>query len=397
MSTVSNRLSALSRSATLAMNQRSRELIQQGVDVINLSIGEPDFDTPDHIKEAAFQAIHDNFTHYPPVHGFLDLREAITHKLKRDNQLNYTTDEVLVSNGGKQSIANIMLSLVNPGDEVLIPTPYWVSYPEIVKLAEGQAVYIEADISQNFKITPEQLEEAISNKTKVFIFSSPSNPTGQIYSREELAGLVKVFTRYPHVFVVSDEIYEHINYVGKHETIASFTEIKDQVIIVNGVSKGYAMTGWRIGFMAGPEWIVRACQKLQGQYTSGACSIAQKAALAALLGDQSFIPNMVRIFAERRDLVVNRMSEIQGVKTECPQGAFYVLPDISSYFGKSYKGFTVNDCNDMALFLLNEAKVATVGGSAFGASNCIRFSYATSTEVLEKGLQRIEQALLKLN
>ncbi len=397
MTKVSNRLNALSRSATLAMNQRSRELELQGIDVINLSIGEPDFDTPDHIKQAAILAIHDNFTHYPPVHGFLDLREAVTHKLKRDNQLSYTVDEVIVSNGGKQAIANIMLSLINPGDEVIIPAPYWVSYPEIVKLAEGTAVYIEAGIDQKFKITPQQLEAAITDKTKAFIFSSPSNPTGQIYSLEELAGLVEVFKQYPEIFIISDEIYEHINYIGKHVTIASFAEIRDQVIIVNGVSKGYAMTGWRIGFAAGPSWIIRASQKLQGQYTSGACSISQKAALAALMGDQSFIPHMLKVFSGRRDLVVSRLEKMKGIISDRPLGAFYVLPDVSYFFGKSYKGFQVNDCNDMALYLLNEAQVATVGGLAFGAPNCIRFSYATSNQVLEEGLNRIEEALSKLN
>lgn len=397
MSQISNRLMSLSRSETLAMNQRSREMIRAGIDVINLSIGEPDFDTPDSIKEAAIQAIADNFTHYPPVPGFLDLREAISIKLKRDNGLDYRPEETIVSNGGKQSIANAMLCLVNPGDEVIIPAPYWVSYPEIVKLAEGVSVYIKAGIENNYKITPEQLEAAITPKSRVFIFSSPSNPTGQIYSREELAALAAVFVKYPKLMIISDEIYEHINYSGKHESIAQFLEIRNQVVIINGVSKGYAMTGWRIGFLAGPEWLVTACQKLQGQYTSGACAIAQKAALSALTGDQSFIPSMVRVFKERRDLVVRRLAEMPGVLSDCPEGAFYVLPDISYFFGKSNGNIEIRDCEDMAMYLLNEAHVATVAGAAFGAPGCIRFSYATSTEILEKGLDRIQKALSELN
>jgi len=396
MSKISNRLMSLSRSATLAMNQQSREMIREGIDIINLSIGEPDFDTPDYIKEAAIQAIHSNFTHYPPVPGFLDLREAVSFKLRRDNNLDYCTDEIIVSNGGKQAIANAMLCVVNPGDEVLIPAPFWVSYPEIVKLAEGKSVYIYSDISQQYKITPEQLEAAITPKSKAFIFSTPSNPSGQIYSREELAGLAKVFARHPQVMIISDEIYEHINYIGKHESIAQFEEIRDQVIVINGVSKGYAMTGWRIGFLAGPEWLVTACQKLQGQYTSGACAISQKAALSALMGDQSHISSMTSVFKERRDLVIARMRKMPGVLIEQPQGAFYVLPDISSFFGKSKGETEIGDCEDMAMYLLNEAQVATVSGAAFGAPGCIRLSYASSTEILEKGMDRIKKALSEL-
>ena len=396
MGKISNRLSALSRSATLAMNQRSRELVLEGFDIINLSIGEPDFDTPDHIKAAAIKAIHENFTHYPPVPGFMDLRKAVSSKLERDNDLHYTPNEIIISNGGKQVIANVLLSVMNPGDEIIIPAPFWVSYPEMAKLAEGIAVYIQADLSQDYKITPEQLEAAITPRSKVFIFSSPSNPSGQIYSRDELAALAEVFERYPQIIVISDEIYEHINYSGKHESIAQFEAIRDQVAIVNGVSKGYAMTGWRIGFLAGPQWLVESCQKLQGQYTSGACSIAQKAAKEALLGDQSHIPLMLAIFEERRDLVVEELKKMPGVKTGVPEGAFYVLPDISSYFGTSDGEFDVRDCEDMAMYLLNKAQVATVAGSAFGAIGCIRFSYATSTEILQKGLDRIAKALSEL-
>ncbi|MCK5821341.1 MAG: pyridoxal phosphate-dependent aminotransferase [Bacteroidales bacterium] len=396
MSAISNRLMSLSRSATLAMNQKSREMISQGIDIINLSIGEPDFDTPDYIKEAAIQAIHDNFSHYPPVPGFLDLREAVSLKLKRDNDLDYRPSEIIVSNGGKQAIANAMLCIVNPGDEVIIPAPYWVSYPEIVKLAEGESIILNSDISQQYKITPEQLEAAITPRSKAFIFSSPSNPTGQIYSRDELAGLAAVFSRHPQLMVISDEIYEHINYSGKHESIAQFEEIRNQVVVINGVSKGYAMTGWRIGFLAGPEWLVTACQKLQGQYTSGACAIAQKAALSALTGDQSFIPSMIKVFRERRDLVVARLKSMPGVLIDQPQGAFYVLPDISSFFGKSKGEIEIRDCEDIAMYLLNEAHVATVSGAAFGAPGTIRFSYATSTEILEKGLDRIQKALSNL-
>ena len=396
MGQISDRLSTLSRSATLAMNQRSRELISEGIDVINLSIGEPDFDTPDHIKEAAIQAIHENYTHYPPVPGFMDLREAVSVKLKRDNNLKYSPGEIIISNGGKQAIANVLLSVMNPGDEIIIPAPYWVSYPEIAKLAEGVAVYIETDLSQNFKITPEQLEAAITPRSKAFIFSSPSNPTGQIYSRDELAALAEVFARYPQIMVISDEIYEHINYNGKHESIAQFDSIRDQVALVNGVSKGYAMTGWRIGFLAGPEWLVESCQKLQGQYTSGACSIAQKAAKEALLGDQSMIPDMVKVFRERRDLVVSELLKMPGVKSGVPDGAFYVLPDISSFFGSSNGEFEIRDCEDMAMYLLNKAQVATVSGAAFGAQGCIRCSYATSTDILKIGLNRIAKALSEL-
>jgi len=396
MGRISKRLASLSKSATLAMNQRSRELVQEGLDIINLSIGEPDFDTPDHIKAAAVKAINDNFTHYPPVPGFLDLREAVSTKLKRDNDLLYNANEIIISNGGKQVIANVLLSVMNPGDEILIPSPYWVSYPEMAKLAEGVAVFIQADLDQNYKITPEQLEEAITPRSKAFIFSSPSNPSGQIYSRDELAALAEVFARYPQIMVITDEIYEHINYNGKHESIAQFDAIRDQVAIVNGVSKGYAMTGWRIGFLAGPQWLVEACQKLQGQYTSGACSIAQKAAKEALLGDQSIIPEMLKVFQERRDLVVEELKKMPGVKTGIPEGAFYVLPDISSFFGTSDGEFEVRDCEEMAMYLLNKAQVATVAGSAFGATGCIRFSYATSTDILQKGLDRIAKALSEL-
>ncbi len=393
MISISDRLAALSLSETLAMNQRSREMRRQGIDVINLSIGEPDFDTPDHIKEAAIKAIQDNFTHYPPVPGFLDLREAITIKLDRDNGLKYSPDEIIVSSGAKQSLANVMLSVLNPGDEALIPAPYWVSYPEMVKLAEAVPVFIPTGIEQNYKITPEQLEAYITPKTKLFIFNSPSNPSGQIYSRNELVALAGVFERHPEIMVLSDEIYEHIIYQEKHESIGQFESIRDQVIIVNGMSKAFAMTGWRIGYMAGPEWIVKACQKLQGQYTSGACAISQKASIAALLGDQSVIQDMVKVFKERRDLVVSYLREIPGFEGEIPQGAFYVLPDISAYFGKKAGDKIIKDANDLSMHLLTKAHVATVSGKPFGAPDCIRLSYASSAKILSEAMDRIKSEM----
>ena len=369
---------------------------RQGIDVINLSIGEPDFDTPVHIKEAAIKAIHDNFTHYPPVHGFLDLREAISFKLSRDNGLKYTPDEIIVSSGAKQSLANVMLSVLNPGDEAIIPAPYWVSYPEMVKLAEATTIIVPTGIEQNYKITPEQLESHITPKTKLFVFNSPSNPSGQIYSRNELEALAAVFERYPNIIVLSDEIYEHINYQNKHESIGQFESIRGQVVIINGMSKGYAMTGWRIGYMAGPEWLVRSCQKLQGQYTSGACSISQKAAVAALLGDQSVIQCMVKVFKERRDLVVSSLRDIPGFEGEIPQGAFYVLPDVSSYFGKRVGSKVIHDSDDLCMHLLNSANVATVSGKPFGAPGCLRLSYASNTKVLSEAMIRIKREMEKI-
>lgn len=393
---ISDRLAALSLSETLAMNQRSREMLKQGIDVINLSIGEPDFDTPVHIKEAAIKAINDNFTHYPPVPGFQDLREAVCTKLKRDNDLDYDPEEIIVSSGAKQSLANVILSVLNPGDEVIIPEPFWVSYPEMVKLAQAKSVYIPTGIEQNYKITPEQLEDYISPKTRMFIFNSPSNPSGQIYSREELAGLAEVFERHPQILILSDEIYEHINYNGKHESIGQFKSLRDQVVVVNGMSKAFAMTGWRVGYMAGPVWLVKACQKLQGQYTSGACSVSQKAAVAALLGDQTVIKCMVNVFRERRDLVVSYLREIPGFEGEIPQGAFYVLPDVSAYFGKKTDDFSIDNADDFSMYLLNKAHVATVSGKPFGAPDCIRISYASNTKVLSEAMFRIKKAMEKV-
>lgn len=393
---ISERLAKLAVSETLAMAQKSRELKRQGVDIIDLSIGEPDFDTPNHIKEAAIQAIHDNFTHYPPVPGFLDLREAICEKFRRDNGLEYSAEQVVVSNGAKQSIANILLSLLNPGDEVVIPAPYWVSYPEMVKMAEGVPVFIPAGIESNFKIGPEQLRQAITDKTKVFLFSSPSNPTGEIYTCDELQALAGVFREHPEVMVISDEIYEYINYSSGHCSLAQLPGMQERVAVVNGVSKGFAMTGWRIGYMAGPAWLAKACVKLQGQYTSGASTIAQKAALTAVSGGLDDVRKMVEIFRERRDLVVKLLDQIPYVQTNTPPGAFYVLPVVSAYYGKSCNGQIIKDSQDLAMYLLNEGHVAVVTGSAFGAPECLRLSYSTSTDKLQTAIQRIQQALSRL-
>jgi aspartate aminotransferase len=393
---VSRRLQLLAVSETLAMAQKSREMRGQGIDIIDLSLGEPDFNTPDHIKEAGIEAIRQNFTHYPPVSGYLDLREAISAKMKRDSGIDYTTDQVVVSNGAKQSIGNVLLSTVDPGDEVIIPAPYWVSYPEIIKMAEGKAVVVHAGIDQSFKITANQLEAAITPKTRAFLFSSPSNPTGEVYSREELADLVRIFEKHPQILIVSDEIYEYINYNGKHESIAQFESVRDRVAVINGVSKGYAMTGWRIGYMAGPLWLAKACQKLQGQYTSGASTIAQKASIAGLLGDQSVIQTMVDEFKVRRDLVVKRLSSIPGVRTNNPPGAFYVLPDVTFFYGKTDGTTIISTEGDVVMYLLNEAHVALVSGSAFGAPGCIRISYSTSQEIINKAIDRIEAALYRL-
>lgn len=393
MNQVSDRLAALAPSQTLAMSQKSNELRAQGVDVINLSVGEPDFNTPEHIKQAAKKAIDDNFSFYSPVPGYMDLRQAICAKLKKENGLEFTPEQIVVSNGAKQALCNTVLALVNPGDEVIIPAPYWVSYVEMVKLAEGRNVIVEADIDQNFKITPAQLEAAITPRTKMLLLCSPSNPTGSVYSREELKGLADVLSRHPGIFVVADEIYEHINYVGAHESIAQFAELEGRVVIVNGVSKAYAMTGWRIGFVAAPLWIAKACNKLQGQYTSGASSIAQKAAVAAFAGDQSCVEEMRKAFERRRDLVVKLASDIPGFRVNKPQGAFYLFPEVSHYFGKSYGNRTIKTSSDLAMFLLEEGHVATVAGDAFGSPNCLRFSYATSDENLTEALRRIKATL----
>lgn len=394
---LSTRLTALSPSETFAMAQKSNELKAQGIDVINMSVGEPDFNTPPHIKEAAKKAIDDNFSFYSPVAGFPDLKKAICEKLQSENELEYTPAQIVVSNGAKQSLCNVVLSIVDKGDEVIIPAPYWVSYPEMVKLAEGVPVFIYAGIEQDFKITPQQLEEVITPKTKALFLCSPSNPTGSVYTREELAAIARVLEKYPEVLVISDEIYEHINYVGQHESIAQFVTIRDRVIVANGVSKGYAMTGWRIGWIAAPQWVASACSMLQGQYTSGPSSISQKAALAAYTGDQSCVGEMRVAFERRRNLIVELLGQIPGLKVNNPMGAFYIFPDCTGYLKRSYNGKTIQTATDLAMYLLEEAHVACVGGDAFGAPGCIRLSYATSDKNVTEGVARIKKALEKLS
>lgn len=396
MAQLSERLNRLSPSETLAMSQKSSELKAQGIDIINMSVGEPDFNTPEHIKEAAKKAIDDNYSKYSPVAGYPALRNAIVAKLKNENGLDYTAGQISCANGAKQSVCNTIMTLVNAGDEVIIPAPYWVSYPEMVKLADGTPVTVPAGIEQDFKITPAQLEAAITPKTKLLILCSPSNPTGSVYNKEELAGLAAVLAKHPQVYIIADEIYEHINYIGKHESIAQFKEIQDRVVIVNGVSKAYAMTGWRIGFIAGPEWIVKAVNKLQGQYTSGPCSVSQKAAEAAYTGTQAPVEEMRQAFERRRDLIVKLAKEIPGFEVNVPQGAFYLFPKCSSYFGKSAEGRTINNAADLAMYLLEVGHVACVGGGAFGAPECIRMSYATSDENITEAMRRIKEALAKL-
>jgi len=399
MNYLSNRINNLSESETLAMTQKSRELKEQGFDVINLSIGEPDFNTPEFIKTAAKEAIDKNFTHYPPVPGYPELRQAICNKLKRDNNLDYTPDQIVVSTGAKHSIANVMLALVNPGDEVLVPAPYWVSYKEIVKLADGKAVYIPSSIETNFKVSPQQIEDAITDKTKVFIFSSPCNPTGTVYTKDELRAFAEVFARHKNIFVISDEIYEYINFLGKHESIAQFESMKDNVIVINGVSKGYAMTGWRIGYIAAPKPIAKACNKLQGQVTSGACSIAQKASFAAIDMDPKLTPEfkvMLDAFHERRDLLLGLLKDVPGVITNKPDGAFYVFMDVKYYFGKKDGETVINGSEDLSMYLLNKAYVAMVPGTAFGDPDCLRFSYATSKDVITEAVKRLKEALSNL-
>ena len=396
MAQLSDRLNRLAPSATLAMSQKSSEMKAQGIDVINMSVGEPDFNTPENIKEAAKKAIDDNFSRYSPVPGYPDLRKAIVAKLKNENGLDYTVNEVIVGTGGKQGICNVILALVNPGDEVIIPAPYWVSYPQMAKLAGGVPVIVNAGFDQDFKMTPEQLEAAITPKTKMLILCSPSNPTGSVYSKEELAALADVLRKHPDVFVLADEIYEHIDYIGKHHSIAQEPGLKEQVIIANGVSKAYAMTGWRIGFLAGPEWIIKGCNKLQGQYTSGTCSVSQKAAEAAYTLDQSAVEEMRQAFERRRDLIVKLAKEVPGLEVNIPQGAFYLFPKCNSYFGKSNGDKTINNSTDFAMYLLEEAHVATVGGDAFGDPDCFRMSYATSDENIKEAIRRIKEALSKL-
>ena len=397
MNKLADRLNRLSPSATLAMSQKSQELKAQGVDVINMSVGEPDFNTPDAIKEAAIKAINDNYSRYSPVPGYPVLRNAIVEKLKKENGLEYTAAQISVSNGAKQSVCNAIMALVNPGDEVIVPAPYWVSYPEMVKLADGTPVTIYAGIEQNFKITAEQLEAAITPKTKMLILCSPSNPTGSVYSKEELKSLADVLAKYPEIYIVADEIYEHINYIGKHESIAQFEKVRERVIIVNGVSKAYAMTGWRIGFIAAAEWIVKGCNKLQGQYTSGPCSVSQIASVEAYVGSQEPVAEMQKAFQRRRDLIVKLAKEIPGLEVNVPEGAFYLFPKCSSFYGKSYNGQTINNSDDLAMYLLTEAHVATVGGESFGAPDCFRMSYATSDENIVEAIKRIKEALAKLS
>ena len=396
MAQISNRIQALSPSATLAMSQKSNELKAQGVDVINLSVGEPDFFTPEHIKEAAKRAIDENYSFYTPVPGYLSLRKAICGKLLRENNLTFAPEQIIVSNGAKQSLCNCILSLVNPGDEVIIPTPAWVSYVEMVKLAEGKCVLVPATVEQNFKITAKQLSDAITEKTKMIILCSPSNPTGSVYSKEELKALADVLAAYPDIIILADEIYEHINYTGEFNSIAQFESVRDRVVIVNGVSKAYAMTGWRIGFIAAPLWIAKANSKLQSQYTSGCSSIAQKAAEEAYNGPQDCVEEMRKAFERRRDLIVSLLKEIPGLKINHPEGAFYIFPEVSAYFGKSFGKYTISNSNDLAMFLLEEAHVATVDGEAFCAPGYIRLSYATSDENIREAVKRIAEALSKL-
>ena len=396
MTKLSDRLNRLAPSATLAMSQKSGEMKAQGIDVINMSVGEPDFNTPDHIKEAAKKAIDENYSRYSPVPGYIELRKAIVEKLKKENGLEYSTNEILVSNGAKQSVCNTVMALVNDGEEVIIPAPYWVSYPQMVKLAGGEPVIVEAGFEQNFKMTPEQFEAAITPKTRMLILCSPSNPTGSVYSEEELRGLAEVITRHEGLDVLADEIYEHINYVGKHSSIAHIEGMRERTIIVNGVSKAYAMTGWRIGFIAAPEWIVKGCNKLQGQYTSGPCSVSQKAAEAAYTTSQECVETMRKAFERRRDLIVELAKDIPGLEVNKPEGAFYLFPKCSSFFGKSYNGKKIENSTDLAMFLLEVGHVATVGGDAFGDPYCFRMSYATSDDNIREAMKRIKDTLALL-
>lgn len=393
MAQLSDRLNRLAPSATLAMSQKSSEMKAQGIDVINMSVGEPDFNTPDHIKEAAKKAIDENYSRYSPVPGYPDLRKAIAAKLKNENGLDYSINEILVSNGAKQSVCNTVMTLVNDGDEVIIPAPYWVSYPQMVKLAGGVPVIVNAGFEQDFKMTAQQLEEAITPKTRMLILCSPSNPTGSVYSKEELESLAEVIKKHDDLYVLADEIYEHINYTGRHASIAQFPGMKERSIIVNGISKAYAMTGWRIGFIAAPEWIVKGCNKLQGQYTSGPCSVSQKAAEAAYTLPQDCVETMRQAFERRRDLIVELAKDIPGLEVNVPQGAFYLFPKCSSFFGKSDGTRTINNSTDFAMYLLEVGHVATVAGDAFGDPDCFRMSYATSDANIREAMSRIKKVL----
>jgi aspartate aminotransferase len=396
MHNLAKRIANLDESATIKMAQMTRELKRQGRDIIDLSLGEPDFETPESIRDAAKKAIDDGFTHYTPVAGYLDVREAIAAKFKRENGLNYTADQIVISTGAKQSIINAVLCLVNPGDEVILPAPFWVSYSAMVKLAEGKIVEIPTNIEGDFKISSEQLEKAITPNTKLIIFSSPCNPTGTVYTKDELLALAEVIRKYENLYVISDEIYEHINFTSAHASMAQFDFIYDRVITVNGLSKAFAMTGWRLGYIGAPQWIAKACDKIQGQFTSATCSITQRAAIEALNGDLSAADEMKKAFIRRRDLVYGLLKNIKGLKFNLPQGAFYFFPDVSNYFGKRYNDTIIENADDLAMYLLNEGNISVVTGSAFGDKNCIRFSYATSDEKLVEAMRRMEIALEKL-
>ena len=396
MTNLSSRIAQMAASETVAMNQKSKDLQAQGIDIINLSVGEPDFNTPDHIKQALKKAVDDNYSFYPPVAGYPELRKAIVKKFKTENNLDYEPEQIVVCSGAKHCIVNVLLSLVDPGDEVIIPAPYWVSYTEQVKLCEGKNVILNTALENDFKITPEQLEKAITPKTKVFLICAPSNPTGTLYSREELEALAKVLSRHDRIIIIADEIYEHINFSGKHESIAQFNYVKDRVVVVNGVSKGYAMTGYRIGYLAAPLWITKAVIKLQGQFTSGATSAAQIASVTALTSDQSSTREMNVAFKRRRDYVLGRIAKMKGVRCNVPQGAFYVFPDMSAFYGKSFEGTSIKNSSDLCMYLLEKGHIATVPGSAFGEDKCIRISFATSDENLVKAMDRLENALTGL-
>lgn len=394
---LAERLTRISEPQTIKMAKLSRELKAQGIDIVDLSIGEPDFDTPAHIREAAKKAIDEGFTHYTPVAGILELRQAVVHKLQRDNGLEYTPEQIVVSTGAKQSIANTVLSIINPGDEVIIPTPYWVTYSELVKLCQGEVVFVPCSIENKYKITPAQLEAAITPKTKLFMFSSPCNPTGSVYSKEELKALADVFAKHPQIYIMADEIYEYINYVGKHESIAQFEGMQERTIIINGLSKGFAMTGWRLGYLAAPKSLAKAADNIQSQFTSATCSITQRAAVTALTGDLSTAHVMVGEFRKRRAFVFEQLTSIPGLKLIEPDGAFYMFPDVSAFFGKSFEGQVINNADDVCMYLLHKVNVSTVTGAAFEQPNCIRLSYATSMAKLEEGMKRLKKGFSQLS
>lgn len=397
MNKITKRIKNMAVSQTLAMSQKSRDLQAQGVDVINLSVGEPDFDTPSHIKDAAVQALNDNYTHYTPVPGFMELRKAISDKFKRENNLDFKPEQIVVSNGAKHSILNVIMSIIEDGDEVILLAPYWVSYVEIVKTAGGVPVEIRTEIENDYKATAQQIKNAISDKTQAIMICSPNNPTGTMYSKEELQAIAEMLKDYPNIVVISDEIYEHINFVGKHESIAQFDWLKDRIVVINGVSKGYAMTGWRIGYIGAPKYIANACIKLQGQFTSGACSVSQKAAEAALNAGNESTVEMRDVFKRRRDLVIEHLRKIDGLKVNEPEGAFYIFPDVTNFFGKKWNNYHIENANDLCMYILQEGHVALVPGEAFGEPKCLRISYATSDEQLIEAIRRVKEVLEKLN